>query len=178
MKDGFVLSVIWALCVLPQSSWAFGFDDLAILEQSEQSELLHQATQAAQNNRFSKARQLIQQAEQKAYAPNAIQTTRKQVARLEAAYDQRQAEQRRQAQARQAAQAQQTSSSSSQTGASFIRSYSNASTGTEYVYKCHSGGQISVFVKENNISVFGAGTLSTTTYRDTVQSAAKKACAR
>ena len=60
-------------------------------------------------------------------------------------------------------------------GATHTATY-NGSSVKEYVFKCDSGGQVSVFLNGNDITVFGAGTLSTTTHVHSVQSAADKAC--
>ncbi len=60
--------------------------------------------------------------------------------------------------------------------ATFVRDAGYNSSGHQYIYQCNSGGQVSVFVKGDFITVFGAGTHSTTVHKDTHQSAANSAC--
>ncbi len=55
----------------------FGFDDLEMIEQSEQAQLLQMAKDEAKAYHFSKAEDLIQQAQNKAYSPDEFLLTQK-----------------------------------------------------------------------------------------------------
>jgi hypothetical protein len=64
----------------------FDFDDMELIEQSEQEELLQEARDAAGNWNFSSANSYLDQARQKAYSPDAIAATEQIIADSRADY--------------------------------------------------------------------------------------------
>ena len=92
MKRLPVCLLLWALALpLPSLRADFGFDELEIIQASEQEELLELAEKAASGNDFAQAGELIQQARQKGYAPGKIKKAEKFVAARKTAYEAEQA---------------------------------------------------------------------------------------
>lgn len=65
----------------------FGFDDLEEVEQMEQTNLLELARQAAKKWKFSKAKDYLDQARNKSYAPDQIKDVQKLIADNRQAYE-------------------------------------------------------------------------------------------
>jgi len=103
-KEFLKMFMLLVFCLLfQQAAWAgFDFDDLELIEQSEQEELLELAKQAASNWHFSSARSYLSQAEEKDYSPDAIDETKRVIGKHREAYrenERRKEEERRLAEA-------------------------------------------------------------------------------
>ncbi len=82
----FIYLLLGSLCFPLPLRADFDFDELELIQSSEQAELLEQARKAADGNEFSKADSLIQQARQKGYAPDEVKEAENFLASRKSAY--------------------------------------------------------------------------------------------
>ncbi len=141
----------------------FGFDDLEQIEASEQQELLQMAKEKAKAYDFSRAKDLIEQAENKAYSPDDIASAKKVLANAKAKKQKEDEEKARLARlAEEKRQRElvrrQSSSSSSSSGGGYVNSVIvegkaiSGLFGTTYVKSINLSGGDGYYDKSNSLS--------------------------